>query len=147
MDIDIAGVTLFVRDTGTGVGTPVAGGHGRRRPGLPGRASAEYHWSGAGTGERWAALRDPDAGTGVLDSAGTCVDQEGGLTSPHGRILAPTGPVREEAIPHVGLRIQRTVSRARWIDGSTHLWISRRRRVGIGTGSSGLRFDQADPRA
>ena len=31
---------------------------------------------------------------------------------------------------------------ARWLDGSTLLWASRRKQVGRGEGSSGLRFDR-----
>jgi hypothetical protein len=32
----------------------------------------------------------------------------------------------------------------RWQDGSTHLWIGRRKKIGTGEGSSGLRFDALD---
>jgi hypothetical protein len=67
----------------------------------------------------------------------------GGLTSPAGRVLATSSPIREEALPRIGVRIPRAASRTRWIDGTTHLWISRRRRVGAGEGNSGLLFDQA----
>jgi len=47
----------------------------------------------------------------------------------------------EEEIPREGIRVTRGYQLARWHDGSTHLWIGRRKRVGSGEGSSGLRFD------
>ena len=33
---------------------------------------------------------------------------------------------------------------ARWIDGSTFLWLGRRKSTGRGEGSSGLRFDRVE---
>jgi hypothetical protein len=65
---------------------------------------------------------------------------------PVGRVLNPPRPryaVREEEVPREGVRVDRLVRRARWIDGSAHLWCSRRTTVGMGEGQSGLRFDQA----
>src|SRR5215217_117058 len=47
----------------------------------------------------------------------------------------------EEEIPREGIRVTRHYQIARWQDGSTHLWIGRRKKVGTGEGSSGLRFD------
>jgi hypothetical protein len=47
----------------------------------------------------------------------------------------------EEEIPREGIRVTRHYQITRWHDGSTHLWIGRRKRVGSGEGSSGLRFD------
>ena len=47
----------------------------------------------------------------------------------------------EEEIPREGVRVTRNYQLTRWHDGSTHLWIGRRKRVGSGEGSSGLRFD------
>lgn len=64
-----------------------------------------------------------------------------------GRILRPTGAgadglaIFEEEIPREGVRVTRSYQLARWQDGSTHLWLGRRKRVGRGEGSSGLRFD------
>ena len=66
---------------------------------------------------------------------------------PLSKILNPsvTGEyrIREEEIPRSGLRVERVVYRARWIDGSTHVWVQRRRRIGAGESQSGLQFDQA----
>ena len=38
-----------------------------------------------------------------------------------------------------------SVFRTRWIDGTSHLWVQRRRRIGAGESQSGLQFDQALP--
>lgn len=71
---------------------------------------------------------------------------------PVGRVLNPTNVddpviyrVHEEEVSRSGTRIQRAVRRARWLDGSTHVWISRQRRVGHGEGVSGLKYDLAEP--
>jgi hypothetical protein len=64
---------------------------------------------------------------------------------PAGKILRPDGltsyKIVDEEIPRTGLIIQRAVYRTRWIDGSTHVWMARRRRAGEGEAQSGLRFD------
>jgi hypothetical protein len=64
---------------------------------------------------------------------------------PQGEILSNGnqngGEIYEEEIPREGVRVTRSYQLARWHDGSTHLWIGRRKRVGSGEGSSGLRFD------
>lgn len=71
---------------------------------------------------------------------------------PQGRILwFPIWPlirpltVNEEQVPRDGVRVTRTYQYARWIDGSTHLWVGRRKETGRGEGSSGLRFDIVGP--
>lgn len=62
-----------------------------------------------------------------------------------GKILK-TGPdslaIFEEEIPREGIRVTRHYQLARWSDGSTHLWIGRKKKVGRGEGSSGLQFDR-----
>jgi hypothetical protein len=73
----------------------------------------------------------------------------GGLIPPAGRILSPSskvgGPYQifEEEISRAGTRIVRVTCRARWTDGSTHLWIARRKTASLGEGSSALVFDDA----
>jgi hypothetical protein len=67
-----------------------------------------------------------------------------------GSILNPsqvTGhyDVDEEELPRSGLRIERVVCRSRWSDGSSHLWVQRRRRVGAGESQAALQFDRALP--
>jgi hypothetical protein len=66
--------------------------------------------------------------------------------TPAGRILRTTS-LREQTVSTEGTVISRLVCRSRWIDGSTHLWIARRRTAGLGQGNSGLRFDLAVPSA
>jgi hypothetical protein len=48
-------------------------------------------------------------------------------------------------VPRAGTSVVRLCCRSRWIDGSTHLWIARRKSAGAGEGSSGLRYDLALP--
>lgn len=72
------------------------------------------------------------------------VDGSSGFIEAHGRILNPdTNSLKlfEEEIPREGVRVTRHYQLARWHDGSTHLWIGRRKKVGTGEGSSNLRFD------
>jgi hypothetical protein len=66
-----------------------------------------------------------------------------------GRILEAGQPLTlfEEEVPRSGARITRAWQLARWIDGSTHLWIGRRKQPGRGEGSSGLRFDVLERQA
>ena len=68
---------------------------------------------------------------------------------PRGRLLAPMVrephvTLREDEVPREGARVTRAYQLARWMDGTTHLWLGRRKRVGRGEGSSGLRFDITD---
>jgi hypothetical protein len=49
--------------------------------------------------------------------------------------------LNEECIPREGRQLKLTWQRARWIDGSTYLWLGRSVKLGRGEGSSGLRFD------
>ena len=69
---------------------------------------------------------------------------------PAGRILRPTESpgryrLREEELPRTGLRVARTVNRARWVDGSTYVWIAREKRLEGREERSGLLFDVAGP--
>jgi hypothetical protein len=69
-----------------------------------------------------------------------------GLSEPvraRGRILEPGTELSlcEEEVPREGVRVTRSYQFTRWIDGSSHLWIGRRKSVGRGEGSSGLKFD------
>jgi len=60
-----------------------------------------------------------------------------------GVILRVAGPyfLAEEEVPRAGRIVDRAFKRARWIDGTTFLWIGRRSTTGRGEGSSGLVFD------
>ncbi|MFJ5778896.1 hypothetical protein [Streptomyces sp. NPDC093094] len=70
---------------------------------------------------------------------------------PAGRVLTPDRlpdpavyRVREEEVDRSGTRVLRSVRRARWLDGQTYVWVSRRRRAGLGEGTSGLAHDRAE---
>ncbi|MBK9035475.1 MAG: hypothetical protein IPL61_30165 [Myxococcales bacterium] len=69
------------------------------------------------------------------------------VPAPRGRVLTTDGTaplrVREEYIPREGTQVRRGYRRARGSDGSTHVWLTRTRRVGTGEGSADLRFDRA----
>ena len=85
-----------------------------------------------------ASLLDPSGPEGALPL----------IPEPRGKILRPSAlnasyRLREEEIPREGTRVTRSLRLSRWTDGSTHLWIARRRTVGGGEGWAGLRFDVA----
>ena len=73
----------------------------------------------------------------------------GGPPTPHqGAILdAPDLQLFEEEVPRSGARITRRYQYARWTDGSTHLWIARRKQLRGGEAWSGLRHDVVEPAA
>lgn len=80
---------------------------------------------------------------------GTVLRQDGSLKPQPAisQILKPSaGPldIFEEEIPREGARVTRSFQYARWFNGSPLLWIGRRKTVGRGEGSSGLRFDVAE---
>jgi hypothetical protein len=47
----------------------------------------------------------------------------------------------DEEVPREGIRVTRHYQMARWIGGSTFVWLAHRKHVGKGEGSAGLRFD------
>jgi hypothetical protein len=69
------------------------------------------------------------------------------VVAPAGRLLKPAGVspyrIREEEVPRAGFRLQRVQYRSRGFDGSTHIWMARRRLFGSGETQSGLRWDSA----
>lgn len=61
---------------------------------------------------------------------------------PIGQLLGyPALTIFLEELPQEGVHLQRLYRYARGLDGSTHVWIGRRRSVGKGEGRSGLKFD------
>jgi hypothetical protein len=66
-----------------------------------------------------------------------------GTFDPQGLILDPGHDLvlPDEEVPREGARVTRSYQYARWVDGSMHLWVGRRKEVARGEGSSGLRFD------
>jgi hypothetical protein len=61
-----------------------------------------------------------------------------------GRVLVPEQrlDILEEEVPREGVRVTRSYQFTRWSGGQPLLWIGRRKRIGRGEGSSGLRFDE-----
>ena len=49
--------------------------------------------------------------------------------------------IEEEEVPREGALVERSFQYARWFEGSGLLWLGRRKTVGRGESSSGLRFD------
>ena len=81
-----------------------------------------------------------------LKRSAALLDEGGapGYSRPLGRILEPDKPdfsLFEEEVPRSGARVTRGYQYARWVDGSTVLWMGRRKGAGRGEGSSGLRYD------
>ena len=62
-------------------------------------------------------------------------------SGPQGRFLAELTAMFLEEVPREGVHLQRRYRWARSVDGSSFLWIGRRRSTGRGEGRSGLRFD------
>jgi hypothetical protein len=77
------------------------------------------------------------------------LDRGGEPTTPPalGRVLDPGQPleVYEEEVPRAGARVTRAYQYARWSDGTSHVWVGRRKQPGRGEGWSGLRFDVVEP--
>lgn len=101
----------------------------------------------------WVPLLPVQSSTGLRLKRGKVLKLDGTFefVAARGKILNPA-PLRpdglaiyEEEIPREGVRVKRAYQLARWQDGSTHLWIGRRKEVGRGEGTSGLRFDTIDP--
>ena len=96
----------------------------------------------------WVPLLPVQTSQGLRLKRGEVLKTDG-LTEPvHalGRILEPGHELSlfEEEVPREGVRVTRSYQFTRWIDGSSHFWIGRRKGVGRGEGSSGLRFDSLD---
>jgi hypothetical protein len=69
-----------------------------------------------------------------------------GPANPLGKLIGyPDLTLFLEEVPKEGVRLQRLYRYARGPDGSTWLWLGRRRSVGRGEGQSGLAFDFLDP--
>ena len=98
----------------------------------------------------WVPLLPVRVGNGLRLRRGAVLETDGSLAVIHaaGRIPTPV-PGRplelyEEEVPREGVRVTRSYQYTRWTDGSTHLWMGRRKGVGRGEGSSGLRFDRLE---
>ena len=92
---------------------------------------------------------DPDsaeirlARAAVLDVAGgrrTIRSVAALLGDPDEPLLIP-----EEEVPREGAVVRRSFQAARDADGRLHVWLTHRKSVGRGEGTSGLRFDTLTP--
>lgn len=105
---------------------------------------------GSSVPDYWIPLLPVQSGQSVQLQRGTMPGATPGATlGPQGRILDPSSPLllHDEEVPREGARITRSHQYARWSDGSTHVWVGRRKQPGRGEGSSGLRFDFLEPRS
>jgi hypothetical protein len=82
----------------------------------------------------------------LVRAAVLAADGSNAIRRAHGQLLNAAGKLAlfDEEIPRAGVRITRQFEHARWIGGSTLLWIGLRKHVGRGEGSSALRFDAAE---
>lgn len=100
----------------------------------------------------WIPLLPMQQGTSIRLKRGVlpklAVEGIEGMFEPHGRVLEPGRDLllHDEEVPREGARVTRSYQYARWMDGSTHLWIGRRKQAGRGEGSSGLQFDICEPK-
>ena len=94
----------------------------------------------------WFPLLPVQAARGAIALVAGTVD--GGPLSPSGRVVrrlsAHGFQLPEEEIGRAGVRLQRVACRTRSSDGKMHLWIARRKQIGAGEASSGLRYDQTE---
>ena len=97
----------------------------------------------------WIPLLPVQQGSSIRLKRGVLPDFEAsgtvGVLEARGRVLEPGRDLllHDEEVPREGARVSRAYQYARWIDGSTHLWVGRRKQPGRGEGSSGLQFDVA----
>jgi hypothetical protein len=93
----------------------------------------------------WAPLLPVATPKGLRLQRGAVLNTNGARQPAHalGRILEPDRPLAlfDEEVPREGVRVTRSYQFTRWTDGSSHLWIGRRKGPGRGEGSSGLKFD------
>ncbi|MFD1644544.1 lamin tail domain-containing protein [Haloarchaeobius litoreus] len=93
-----------------------------------------------------AMAADPDSyrlALALLLDADSMGDPLQRLPTPKGRILDTDDPLRlhEEEVTRAGRDVERHYQLARWTDGRTHLWSSRRVSSGAGEIASRLRYD------
>ena len=98
----------------------------------------------------WVPLLPVQTGAGLRLQRGAVLDIQGvpRAVPALGRIIESGHALSlfEEEVPREGARVTRSYQWTRWTDGSSHLWIGRRKGVGRGEGSSSLRFDVLDRR-
>ena len=83
-------------------------------------------------------------GEGLALVAGTVEGQPRAAGRLVKRLSVPGFELPEHEVGRAGLRLQRVTSRTRASDGTARLWLGRRRTIGVGEASSGLRYDTAE---
>jgi hypothetical protein len=109
----------------------------------PAAADTPKYRLGSTVPDYWIPFLPVDVDTGPLQM------RRGRLPTaaagPIGQLLSDAAlTIPLEELPQEGVHLERLYRYARGADGSTHLWIGRRRSVGRGEGRSGLRFDFLD---
>ena len=93
----------------------------------------------------WIPLMPVRIGQGLRLKRGAVLKTDGsrGIVQALGRVLESNQNLSlfEEEVPREGIRVTRSFQFTHWIDGSSHLWVGRRKGVGRGEGFSGLQFD------
>ena len=96
----------------------------------------------------WIPLMPVRIGEGLRLKRGDVLKTDGarGIVQALGRILESNQALSlfEEEVPREGIRVTPSFQLTRWIDGSSYLWVWRRKGVGRGAGSSGLQFDSIE---
>jgi len=127
--------------------TPPANPNGQSQTG----ASVTYRL-GTSVPDYWIPLLPVQDGASIRLKRGALPRIEDGriegILEPQGLILDPRHELllQDEEVPREGARVTRSYQYSRWANGSTHLWIGRRKQPGRGEGSSGLRFDVVEPK-
>ena len=96
----------------------------------------------------WIPLMPVRVGQGLRLQRGDVLKMDGSQEKVQalGRVLESNQNLSlfEEEVPREGIRVTRSFQFTRWIDGSSHLWVGRRKGVGRGEGSSRLQFDSLE---
>ncbi len=114
---------------------------------IPEEVAVEYRLA-ASIPDHWIPLvpvHTDEAQRAIALQRGAMIDPTTGQPIlPLGRVLTPGRRLifPDETVSRAGERVTRHFQHTRWIDGSSLLWMGRRRRPGRGEGSSGLRFDR-----
>jgi hypothetical protein len=150
---DAAGLAWAVEEVAPdAAGNPAQGYERGQAPAAPPALPILRYQLQTGVPPAWFALLPQASGGSLIDFALEPI--AGGSPQPFGRIipsLAATAVdgsasgVPEQVVPRSGLRLQRIYCRSRWIDGSTYVWLARRRLLGARGPLSGLVYDSALP--
>ena len=92
----------------------------------------------------WSPLVRLPLGSSTRLNAGTVLPADAAdATMALSRLVTEAKPLSlyDEEVPREGTRITRRYRLARWLDGSTHLWLCREREPGVGQGASRLEYD------